>query len=82
MAVTRLATPCMGNTHMAHSKLHETCMLYVMTTHGPRKHIMGMHCSFLMAPHVATHVITVHTFVYTENHLALDVHVHYKEVTT
>ena len=35
-----------------HSKLHETCMLNAARKCGPHKHVVGIYCSFSVAPHV------------------------------
>ena len=51
MVVTRMATLC-----VAHGILHETCMIHTMSKHGPYKDVMGMPCSFLVPPHMDTHV--------------------------
>ena len=47
MAVAHMAIPC-----VAHGKLHETCMFHATRKRGPRKHVTGMHCSFLVVPRV------------------------------
>ena len=52
MAVTRVATTA----HVAHGKLHKTGMFHAPRKRGPRKQVTGMHCRFLVAPCVDTHV--------------------------
>ena len=41
---------------VVYSKLHETCMFHAMRKRGPCKHVTGVHCRFLMAPHLDMHV--------------------------
>ena len=50
MAIACLATPCLTLPHVAHVKLHKTCMFNAMGELGPCKHVREIHCRFLMAP--------------------------------
>ena len=43
-------SPCMAIPHVTQDVYH------AIRKHGPHKHTMGMHCSFLVAPHVDTHL--------------------------
>ena len=54
VVVTYVAAPCLTVPPIAHSKLYEMCMFHATRKHGPRKHVMGMHCRFLVAPQVDT----------------------------
>ena len=50
MTVKHVAIPCLTIPRVAHGKLHEPCMFHATTKHGPRKHVTGMNCRFLVAP--------------------------------
>ena len=56
VAIPYVAILHVAISHVTHGKLHETCMFNATRKRGPRKHVMGMHCSFLVAPCVDTQV--------------------------
>ena len=57
MAATHMAISCLTIPRVAHVKLYKLCiyMFHAMRKHGPRKHVMGMHCRFLVATGMDTH---------------------------
>ena len=55
MAVTSMTIPCLTIPCIVHGTLHELFMFHVTRKRGPHKHVMGMHCRFLMAPLVDMH---------------------------
>ena len=41
MHVPHMGIPRAAILHVAHDKLHETCMFNITRKHGPPKHVMG-----------------------------------------
>ena len=54
VATLHVAIPCMAilltaTLHVAHGKLHKMCMFHTTRKLGPHKHMIGIHCSFLVS---------------------------------